>query len=296
MNRDDVMETHWTAVDGRKTRVMVAPPAGAGESGERPLRLPLVFIHGLGCDGTVWEPTLREISSRDLCCPAVAPDLPGYGYSHAPRHALWMHELADWTARLMDERGLRRAHLVGNSMGCQVALSLARRHPDRVGAVVVQGPTMGAHVPLARYVGGLALDGFQETLRYNVRLAAMYWRMGPVRYLKTAAKMMRDDAFGHADGVHAPVLVIRGGHDTIVSDRRARALADALPDAEYLPLASAAHAIEFNNPVEFTTAMLDFLQRAERRLLPTPPAACQPPPKTVRARPQRTAPTVASTR
>ena len=69
-----------------------------------------------------------------------------------------MEELADWAVRLMDALGVDRAHLAGNSMGCQVALALARRHPARVGGLVLVGPTAGErYIPFWRYALGLLL-------------------------------------------------------------------------------------------------------------------------------------------
>jgi pimeloyl-ACP methyl ester carboxylesterase len=294
--RKDVMEKHWTAIDGRKTRFFVAPAGGEGD-GERPLRLPILFLHGLGCDGTVWEPTLRELSLKGLCCPSVAPDMPGYGHSDGPYKALGMEELADWAVRFLDHRGIERAHLVGNSMGCQVALALARRHPARVGAVVIQGPTTGAHVPLWRYVAGLLRDISHESIPYNWRLLGMYLHMGPRRYFATVGAMRRDDPFRHASEIKAPVLIVRGGRDAIVSERTAKQLTAVLPDAAYLPIDSAAHAIEFNNPAEFSRAMVGFLRWSEERLFSVRAGgAAGQPASIVRQRSQSTATTVANTK
>ncbi len=190
-----------------------------------------------------------------------------------------MQDLADWLVRLLDQRGIERAHLAGNSMGCQVALALAERHVERVGGIVLQGPTTGTRiVPPWRYVLGLIADTIYENPAYSLRLLKMYTQMGPYRYAVTAKKMLENDPFDGIDRIKAPCLVIRGGNDAIVSDKVARRLAATLPDAIYLPLDSAAHAIEYNNPVEFVDAMLAFLTRAERTLgivQATDASACQ---------------------
>jgi pimeloyl-ACP methyl ester carboxylesterase len=268
----------WTVLDGRQVRLFVAP--ASGDPSDEPLRLPLLLIHGLGCSGETWEPTLQEMRRRSLTCSTVAPDMPGYGRSMAPRRGvLGMEDLADWLARLLDQRGIERAHLAGNSMGCQVALAMARRHGERVGGIVLQGPTTGDRiVPAWRYVLGLIADTIYENPAYSLRLLKMYNQMGPYRYALTVKKMMQDDPFASIDQVKAPCLVIRGGNDAIVSDKIARRLAAVLPDAVYLPLNDAAHAIEYNNPVEFVDAMLTFLTRAEVTLgisEATDSSACQ---------------------
>lgn len=268
----------WTALDGRQVRLFVAP--ASGEPADKPLRLPLLLIHGLGCSGETWEPTLQEMRRRSLTCSTLAPDMPGYGRSMgARRDAPGMEELADWLVRLLDLRGIERAHLAGNSMGCQVALAMARRHGSRVGGLVLQGPTTGTRmVPPWRYVAGLITDTIYENPLYSMRLLKMYTQMGPYRYAITVKKMLEDDPFATLDQVKAPCLVIRGGNDAIVSDEVARRLAASLPDAVYLPLDHAAHAIEYNNPEQFVDAMLTFLTRAEVTLGitdATDPSACQ---------------------
>ncbi len=254
-----------TQVDGRSVRYQVAPPEKS-ETDESPLQHTTLLLHGLGCTSDVWQPTVEVMAERGLACRVIAPDMPGYGKSPGPREAMGMEDMADWAARFLDDQGLDRVHVAGNSMGCQVALALARRHPERVGGVVLQGPTTGDRlVPRWRYVAGLVADAFNETPRYNVRLMQMYAQMGLPRYLATVEKMLDDDPIAHASEVKAPVLVIRGGRDAIVSDKVARQLTALLPDAVYVPLDHAAHAIEFNTPDKFVDAMIDFLKTVEQR-------------------------------
>ena len=282
-------------VDGRRVRFLLAPPDDPGD-GTSPLHLPTLLLHGLGCSSEVWLPTIEEMDRRDLSVSVIAPDMPGYGKSRGPREALDMVELADWAVRFADMRGLDRVHVAGNSMGCQVALALARRHPDRVGGMVLQGPTTGTRlIPPWRYVVGLIADGSHETLPYNLRLAKMYAQMGPRRYFATVKKMLADDPLAESEKVVAPCLIIRGGEDAIVSDEVARRLAAALPDAVYAPLDHAAHAIEYNQPVEFTDALVTFLARTEEKL--GIPAALQPPgaaEKNARSKSHATAPAVST--
>jgi pimeloyl-ACP methyl ester carboxylesterase len=290
--------TEWVNLDGRQVRLFAAPPDGSSpsEPPDGPLRLPLLFVHGLGCSGATWEPTVREMANRGLACAALAPDMPGYGHSDGPSGAMGMEDLADWLVRLLDRVGVSRTHVVGNSMGCQVAMAMARRHGERIGGLVLQGPTTGDRlVPPWRYITGLAADTVHENPMYTLRLIKMYTQMGPLRYLATVRKMMEDDPLTpeHLSAVRMPCLVIRGGRDAIVSEHVARRLAAALPDGVYLPLDSAAHAIEFNNPCEFVDAVLTFLARAEAKIgLPTTPDAdssASPEREPVRARTERCA-------
>jgi 2-hydroxy-6-oxonona-2,4-dienedioate hydrolase len=221
---------------------------------------PLLLIHGLGCSSAAWGPALACLARTGLDQPVWAPDMPGYGHSPGPRQALGMAELADWTARLLDRLAIEQAHVAGNSMGCQVALALARRHPDRVSGIVLAGPTTGERCESAwRYAAGLLIDGLREPMTYNGTLLRMYAQQGVRNYLATARQMLADDPLMHAVEVTGPCLVARGSGDAIVSEAAARRLAAALPRGGYTEVEHAAHAVQFHRPEVFTRLLVEFL-------------------------------------
>lgn len=209
-------------------------------------------------------PAYRVFAERRLSCPVYVPDLPGFGCSPGPANALGMEELADWTVRLLDALGAGRVHLAANSMGCQVALALARKYPARVGGLVLVGPTTGEqYVPVWRYAAGLLLDGFREPPAYNFVLACMYAQMGLRRYFATTRKMLEDQPLRSAKDLSAPCLVVRGENDGIIPDAVARRLAAALPHGEFRRLYGTAHALQFSHPREFAETSLAFWAQAE---------------------------------
>ena len=256
-------------VDGRPVQCHVLDPAPDPAA---PLDLPLLFLHGLGCSSEAWKMALRELARRGLAHPVFVPDMPGFGCSPGPDEIMGMEDLADWAARLLDVLGVSKVHLAGNSMGGQVALALARRHPERVGGIVLVGSTVGEdYVPAWRYAVGLLVDGTREPLVYNLLLARMYAQQGIPRYLATTRKMLEDEPLKHADEVRAPCLVLRGGRDGIIPDAVARRLAAALPRGEFRRLEGASHALNFSRASEFIEIALEFWGRADRPLV-RPPA------------------------
>jgi pimeloyl-ACP methyl ester carboxylesterase len=88
----------------------------------------LLLLHGLGSSRAAWEPVLPALARH---FDVLAVDLPGFGDS-APAppgvepHPAWM---AAAVAELLDELGIRRPHVAGNSLGGWVALELAARRP-----------------------------------------------------------------------------------------------------------------------------------------------------------------------
>jgi pimeloyl-ACP methyl ester carboxylesterase len=85
----------------------------------------LLLIHPLGGELVVWEPVLGLLAAeRD----AIAVDMPGFGGSPAFANGPppTPHALAASLAAFLDELGIERAHLAGNSLGGWVALELAK--------------------------------------------------------------------------------------------------------------------------------------------------------------------------
>ena len=86
---------------------------------------PLVLIHPLGAELIVWDPVMERLSrERDV----IAVDLPGFGRSPGLRNgdAPTPQVLASTVASLLDDLGVARAHVAGNSLGGWVALELAK--------------------------------------------------------------------------------------------------------------------------------------------------------------------------
>lgn len=250
-------------VDGRRVRLWMVPPKGGvwRDADECP---PLLLIHGLGCSVEAWKPTLRSLAKMGLNRPVYAVDMPGYGRSQAPEELMGIGDMADWHTRLMDVLGVPRVHVAGSSMGCQVALAMGRRHPERVGGIVLGGATDGAdRVPLWRSVLGLFVDAFFEPMRYNATLIRMYLQMGFPRYFATVRKMNEDAPLDCADYMNAPCLIIRGSRDAIIPEESSRLFAAALPQGSFMPVAGGTHAIQFSEPDEFSRLAVAFWGRAE---------------------------------
>jgi pimeloyl-ACP methyl ester carboxylesterase len=256
MNRDDLKSSSdilRTTVDGRPVRYR----ARRGDAADAP---PLLCVHGLACSSDVWRPLLRCAESDSAPWTVLAPDMPGYGCEAGTAEARDMLGLADWLARFIDALGIDRVHVAGHSMGCQVALALAKHYPDRVDKLILASPTAGCrHCPAGRYAAGILVDGLCDTAAYSAALLRMTAHMGPRRYARTVAHMMRHDSFEGIERIAAPTLVVRGRHDPIVSDRLARRLAEALPQGELRTVGGVAHAVPFTKPKQFLKIVQEFL-------------------------------------
>ena len=84
-----------------------------------------MLLHGVTCSGSMWRDIVPPLSEHH---DVHAPTLLGHrGGPAIQRRPVSVSDIVDATARYLDERGLARPHLVGNSLGGWVAVELARR-------------------------------------------------------------------------------------------------------------------------------------------------------------------------
>lgn len=218
--------------------------------------IPIVLIHGLTVSSRYMIPLAELLSARH---PVFAPDLPGFGRSSKPREVLDVEGLAQALAAWVDAVGLSRPLLVGNSMGCQVAVEYAARFPDALAGAVLVGPTMDpeARTPLD-HIWRWLLDVFQEDFRLWPIMALDFLQAGPRRTLLTYTHGLAHPMKERLFQVEAPVLVVRGEKDAIVPEYWAKEAAQRLPKGQFLELPDATHAANFSDPGPLAVAILDF--------------------------------------
>jgi pimeloyl-ACP methyl ester carboxylesterase len=108
---------------------------------------PVVLVHGFGCSHADWQPQIEHLSKDHV---VEAPDLRGHGATPGQAADCSIETYGADVARLLAERDLAGAVLVGHSMGCRVVLQAALDAPGRVaGLVLVDGSKLGSGDPSA---------------------------------------------------------------------------------------------------------------------------------------------------
>jgi len=223
-----------------------------GGSGE-----PIVLVHGIGVSGRYLLPTARLLEPTHR---VLVPDLPGFGPSAKPSRALGVRGLARALAAWLDAIGVESAPLVANSIGCQIVVALAREHTERAERLVLVGPTVDAHArSFPRQAFRLALDTAREPPSLAAIVALDYLTYGPLRFLATARSALNDRIEDHARFVAAPVLVVRGARDALVSQRFAEELAARFANGRLVVVPDSPHAVNYARPDVLARLVRDFL-------------------------------------
>ena len=199
--------------------------------------------------------------------------------------------MADDTAGLMDSLAIDRAHVLGKSMGGQIAQELAIRHPERVRSMILVSTSAGPYVletPILKEWAAAALRGvsrrtfFQLVLPFvftdqsfedpvMVEMAIQMIAGGPSRngveskpaedyaIRRQFAACVEHYARGRLGRVNAPTLVIGGRDEFFIPLELFEEIPACMPDARLSILDGGGHALNEDSPEKFNQTVLDFL-------------------------------------
>lgn len=207
-----------------------------------------VLVHGIGVSARYYRPLARELAGDRL---VLVPDLPGFGRTPALPGPPTITALADGLVAELAERGVPRPLLVGHSMGAQVVVEAARRHPSAVGALVLLGPVVDPAAPSATAQAlRLARDTLHETAGANAVVLTDYLRAGPRRYLAQLPHMLGFPTAEALAEVTCPVVVVRGDQDCVATDAWVTRLAAVAADGRAVVVPGAAHVVQHTRPTD----------------------------------------------
>ena len=231
---------------------------------------PLVLIHGAGGTHLYWPPKIRRL--RGYCVYAV--DLPGHGKSSASDGQQSIGEYARFLVQWLESLQLRRAVIVGHSMGSAIALDLAIHHPEYVVGLCLLGA--GARLRVLPEVLNYVADHTTFYKATDLLVACSFSTNAPTHLVEMATKRLletrqsvlygdlvacdRFDVMDQLGVVKQPALVICGEEDQLTPLRYAQFLANSIPDARLSVIPGAGHMVMLEQPDLVADSLHSFLQ------------------------------------
>ena len=228
---------------------------------------PVMLIHGFACNfrmnwiETGWIDTLKAAGHRVL-----AYDCRGHGSSQKlyDRSDYSTRIMADDGLRLLDHLGIKRADVMGYSMGARIAAFMASDHPDRVRSVIFGGlgknmlRRMIAMGPVARSMEVKNLNEIKnETLRSFRAFAESTG--SDLDAMAVCLRATRETITPEMLGsIPAPALVVCGSKD--VFSGSPKELAAMVPNGEAVEISGCTHQETVPDPMH-KQAVIDFLDR-----------------------------------
>ncbi len=250
---------------------------------------PVIMIHGSGPGVSAWSNWRLAIPYLAEQLHVFAYDQLGFGYTELPEHN--EYGLERWTQHLlsfMQAVGVKKAHLVGNSMGAAVALATAVTHPEAVDKLVLMG-AMGVRFPLSEgldavwgYTPGVAnmkrlIDIFaydrqlvtdalaEQRYRSSIRpgMQEAFSSMFPAPRQRGVDEMAAYE--NRLSEIQSPALVFHGREDRVIPLETSLKLLHTLDSVQLHVFSRCGHWTQTEYAATFNRLVRDFLTQEGRR-------------------------------
>jgi pimeloyl-ACP methyl ester carboxylesterase len=224
---------------------------------------PLVHLHGAG--------GMRLTRAHDLLSRryrVIVFEMPGFGQSGENTRTQSVRQLGSTMGAAMRNLGAERCNLLATSFGARVALWMASQEPERVPALILEGPAAirpAGHRPPSGTPEEIARIIFAHPERLGplpvvdpdvmAKQRALVGRLrGPDRDEELETRMR---------GLATPTLVLFGNLDRAMPPEMGRHYKALLPNCHLVFVYDAGHEISTERPEAFAEVTEDFLERHE---------------------------------
>ena len=234
----------------------------------------IVLIHGWGGNLELWSEHITPLlKGRER---VLALSLPGHGKSDSPQTVYSMNYYARAVEAVMREAKVKRAVLVGHSMGTPVARQFYRKYPEKtLGIVIVDGALrpFGDKKLMEGFLAGFRGPGYKEVGRQMLagmagpnpspeimaRVQASFL-ITPQHVLVSAMEGMADDSIWGGDKINVPVLAVMAKSPFWPADTETfyRSLA---PKLDFVMWEGVGHFLQMEKPAQFDDAVIAFLDK-----------------------------------
>jgi len=234
----------------------------------------IVLIHGWGGNLELWNEHIAPLlKGRDR---VLALSLPGHGKSDSPQTVYSMDYYARAVEAVMREAKVKRAVLVGHSMGTPIARQFYRKYPEKtLGIVIVDGSLRpfgdkklmdgflaGFRGPNYKEVGrqmfaGMAGPNLSPDIMTRVQTTFLNT---PQHVLVSSMEGMADDSIWGADKVNVPVLAVMAKSPFWPPDTEQfyRGIA---PKLDFVMWEGVGHFLQMEKPALFDDAVIAFMDK-----------------------------------
>jgi pimeloyl-ACP methyl ester carboxylesterase len=246
---------------------------------------PLVMIQGLSENVCWWDsPLIKELSKNFK---TILLDNRGVGRSDNPDGEISIELMAKDTLDLMDVIKIKRAFIIGHSMGGKTAMEIALNYPERVEKLILYSANCGGPHSIGpiRERTIQLLEIFSEQTHTRELVEEVMFHIYTEEFITQNPEFMKkkvDDififlttpyTFGHQimassqydsydklKDISSPTLIIHGKKDIITPPENAEILANIIPGARLIYFKNNAHMIHTQEPEKFIKVVLDFFK------------------------------------
>jgi pimeloyl-ACP methyl ester carboxylesterase len=243
---------------------------------------PLVMIRGVGSNVDHWYDQVPALSQKFKL---LLFDNRGIARSSDPGGPFSIGDMAADTIALMDAVGIKKAHVLGYSMGGMIAQEMTLNYPQKIAGLILVATDCGislrikAEPEATRLFSEMIRLGTDEakieaagclfakqTFMNNPQVIQRYTEVSQ-RYpasqrmlAKQWAAVTQHNACMRLPHISSPTLAITGSEDVLIPPQNAAILAERIPDAQMISIDGGGHLFLIEQPRQFNAAVIEFLE------------------------------------
>jgi pimeloyl-ACP methyl ester carboxylesterase len=236
---------------------------------------PVVLLHGAFASSSLWQPAGQVLGK---CHRVVIPDLRGRGLTPDGEGPMTYGRIARDTVGLMDQLGIRRAHIVGHSAGSITLLAMLVDYPDRVlPATLVSSPAMAVSQTASQPTDPMAMlradlvnlsEGQAPADPFLAELRDQWLREAPQpeRFRIMIGKLLNgvSSSYPPSASVGAvPIMVVRAGRDELIPESAFTALAEVVHARRVVDYPEGTHVLPVEQPAALAANIESFIDKVD---------------------------------
>jgi 3-oxoadipate enol-lactonase len=240
---------------------------------------PLILISGLGGDRTFWQASLENLSAHFQ---VIIFDTRGIGRTDAPETPYSMKLFADDMEAFMNALAIPQAHILGFSMGGQIALEFALSYPEKVKKLIIAASCSKLNTQIRLFV-----DAVLEVYTEGISTKQMFKLIAPWLFSNVFLSVPGNETYLQFDenepeqqplyawrnqylaqrafditpelkNIHAAPLIITGEMDVFAQLSDAQTLHEQLAGSALHIIPGAGHLFNFEQPDVFHALVISF--------------------------------------
>lgn len=256
-------ESRWAKLDGARIHYV---NYGKGDEA-------LVLVHGWTQNIDGWRDQAPDFAKRNR---VIAIDLPGHGQSDKPQTTYSMDYFARAIDAVMSHAKVKRAVLMGHSMGTPVARQFYRKYPEKTLAIIIVDGSLrpfGDKAMMDRMIAGFRSPNYKDTAgqmfkgmsgpnlqaEAQARIQASFLNT-PQHVVLSAMEGMADASIWGEDKINVPVLAVMA-KNPFYPPNVEESFRGIAPTMEFQMWDGVGHFLMMEKPKQFNEVALAFLDK-----------------------------------
>ena len=236
----------------------------------------LLLLHGLGASAERWEFVIPLFSEKYR---VIVPDLIGFGHSEKPSVDYTTEYFTDFMYKFVSKLNIKNFHIIGSSLGGQIAAEFTSKHNELVKKMVLVSPSgimkhstpaLDSYIMAALYPNNESATMAFQTMSGKTRIdenivngfvERMKMPNAKMAFMSTLLGLRDAELITEKLGlITIPALIVWGENDPVIPIKYSEAFVSSINDCRFYKMQKCGHTPFVEDPKGFFDLVSDFLK------------------------------------